>query len=470
MMLSQLATGLVLSLATVPSDTPALSADTMPVESNAARGSLSEMELAIWNDPAFKKRFAESYVAETEIEPTVTLVEREHMQKVLEFMAEDRIDKAISLLNKHGGEAASAVFDFTLANIRFQQEELEQAATHYRKAVAKHPKFRRAWGNMGLIYVRSGEFAKAAEALSQVISLGGGDAVNYGLLGFAYSNLDNHLAAESAYRMAVLLDPLTLDWKRGLAISFFKQRRFADAVALCGTLIKERPDAPEFWLLQANAYIGLNQPAKAAENYEIVDRLGGATPDSLNNLGDIYVNEGLFDLAVNSYARALTASADTQPTRALRAARVLASHGALDETSRLVGAIETHRGEVLEDGQKKDLLKLRARIAVASGAGEEEARVLEEIVALDPLDGEALILLGKHSLRSGDNEKAAFYYERATSLEAFEADAKVAHAQLLVSQSKYSEALPLLRSAQLLKPRDNVQQYLDQVEKIAQKR
>ncbi len=76
--------------------------------------------------------------------------------------------------------------------------------------------------------------------------------------------------------------------------------------------------------------------------------------------------------------------------------------------------------------------------------GEEEIRMLEEIVALDPLDGEALILLGQHC-----------------------ADALVRHAQLLVQQTKYAEALPLLRRAQDLKSREDVQKYLEQVERVA---
>ncbi len=113
---------------------------------------------------------------------------------------------------------------------------------------------------------------------------------------------------------------------------------------------------------------------------------------------------------------------------------------------------------------------MRARIAVAEGAGDEEAKVLEQIVQLDPMDGEALILLGQHAARAGDAEQAVFYYERAENIEGVEADAKVRHAQLLVGQGKYAEALPLLRRAQELKPRDNIQQYLEQVERAAQSR
>jgi Flp pilus assembly protein TadD len=116
------------------------------------------------------------------------------------------------------------------------------------------------------------------------------------------------------------------------------------------------------------------------------------------------------------------------------------------------------------------VLKLRARLAVAEGAGEEEVKVLEQIVELDPLDGEALLLLGRHSDRNGDSEQAIFYYERAASLEAFEADAKVAHAQLLVRQGKYRDAIPMLERAQMLEPRENVQEYLEQVERAAKSR
>jgi tetratricopeptide (TPR) repeat protein len=268
--------------------------------------------------------------------------------------------------------------------------------------------------------------------------------------------------------MAILLDPVTLDWKMGLARSLFRQERYADAAALSGHLIANHPDRAELWLLQANAFIGLGQPLKAAENYELVDRLGRSTADSLNTLADIYVNEGVFDLAVGAYVRAMEKKPEAPPARAIRAAKVLTARGAVKETRQLIDAVEKmHAGRLAAD-DRKDLLKLRARLAVAEGAGAaEEVRVLEEIVSLDPTDGEALILLGTHALRAGDPEKAAFYYERAAAIEGYEADAKVRHAQLLVGQHKYAEALPLLRSAQTLKFRENVQEYLEQVERVA---
>lgn len=434
-----------------------------------ARGT-SAAELALWNDPAFRARLVESYVAETEIEPTLTKKEREQMLKVLELIGADDRAGAEKMLRERGGAGASAVFDFTLANLHFQDEELPEAAEAYEIAVGKHPKFRRAWRNLGLVRVRQSEFDAARTAFAKVIELGGGDALTYGLLGFACASVEDALAAESAYRMAIVLDPATLDWRLGLARSLFRQERFADAAALCDRLIENDPERAELWLLQANAWIGLGRPLDAARNFEIVDGLGASTPASLAMLADIYVNEELADLGAATYLRALEGEDPVPPARVLRAARVMASRGGLDEAALLLDRLEGDFADALDPGELKDLLKLRARIAVARDASEDEVRALEEIVALDPLDGEALILLGRQAARSGDPDRAILWFERAARLEAHEADAKVRHAEVLVRLGSYDDAVPLLRRAQTLRPREAVQSYLEKVERFAKTR
>jgi tetratricopeptide (TPR) repeat protein len=75
--------------------------------------------------------------------------------------------------------------------------------------------------------------------------------------------------------------------------------------------------------------------------------------------------------------------------------------------------------------------------------------------------------LGQHFQRYDEPEKAQMYYERAADLEKFEADASVRLGQLFVSLKKYSEALTHLRRAQEIKPRDNVGQFLEKVERMA---
>ncbi|MFW5894002.1 MAG: tetratricopeptide repeat protein [Verrucomicrobiota bacterium] len=436
--------------------------ESIPVRPRA----MTQEELDLWNDPAFQRQFAQSYIAETEIEPRISEDERETMQKAMQMIADEKLDEAAELLKKNMDETSSAVFDFTLGNLYFQRDELDQAVPHYEQAADKYPKFRRAWKNLALIHVRKANYADALPALTKTIELGGGGALIYGLLGFSYSSVENHLAAESAYRMAILLDPETMDWKMGL----FKQESYARAAELCANLLANDPERADLWMLQANAYIGLKKPLEAAKNYEFIDRLGKSTSATLNMLGDIYINEKLFNMAVHSYVRAMQQDDADSPARPVRAAKVLAARSAFDQTQTLISEIKTSYADSMPDDVRKDLLKLEVRIAVARDAGDEEARVLEEIVELDPLDGEALILLGQYHRRKENPEKAIFYFERAASIEDYKADANLRHAQLLVSQEKYDEALPLLRSAQQINPRDDVQKYLEQVERVAKGR
>lgn len=428
---------------------------------------MNSWELHIWNDPRFQRQFVQSYLSETDIEPTVTQLEQETMTRVMEYLAADKMDRAVDLLEQKNDVSATAVFDYTLANIHFQRDQIQRATAGYEAAVEKFPAFRRAWRNLGVIQVKESHFEEALVALTKVIELGGADAVTYGLLGFSYASVENHLAAESAYRMATLLDPLTPDWKMHLARSLFKQERFDDAAALCADLLAQEPERTDLWLLQANAYIGLGRPMDAAANYEVVDRLGASTPESLATLADIYTNEELYDIAVDTYIRAIDKSPAGSAERSLRAARLLVSRGALDDTSRLVTHIEAYVLDQLSADSKKDLLRMQARLALAEGAGEEEARILKEIVELDPLDGDALILLGQHAGRTGDVALAAHYFEQAAGIEEFEADAKLRHAQVLVGERRYAEALPLLQRAQLLKPRENIEEFMKQVEQAA---
>lgn len=423
-------------------------------------------QLEMWNDDSFQKQFLGSYGFQAEIEPRVTSDERQEMEKLLPLISSDP-DQAIEQLEKMTLPESSAVFDFMLGNLYFQQEQLEQAAEHYRNALVKFPSFRRAHKNLGLIYVRTGEFDKATKSLSRVIQLGGGDGLTFGLLGYSYSSTEQFVSAESAYRSALLVQPDVLDWKLGLTQSVLKQQKYGEAVSLTEGLLARFPERADYWLLQANAYIGLGQPLEAAQNYEIVQRMGKATLGSLNTLGDIYVNEEMWDLAARAYGNAAQLDPKQDLQRPLRNVEVLAQRGALNQAQTLVSRIKELYAQRLDEAEHKKLLKLEARIAVAEGGGGEAVGVLEEIVALDPLDGEALMLLGQHYARVDETERAIFYYERAEGIDGFEAEAKVRHAQLLVGQSKYSEAVPLLKRAQELQPREEVAQYLEQVERVA---
>jgi tetratricopeptide (TPR) repeat protein len=432
-------------------------------------------ELAqIWNDPTFKKQFLGSYGFIAEVEPRVTAEEVAILDKVRALMADDDMPKAQAMLAKHlkSDEKASAIFDFTLAGICFQQEKMDEALASYRIAITKFPSFRRAFRNLGLIYVRTANFTQAITAFTRMIELGGGDAYSYGLLGYAYAQKQDYQAAEAAYRNALLLQPENAEWRLGLTRCVFRQEKFEDAAALLEGLIERNPDNTDFWLLQAHTFIGMKNPLRAAQNFEAVDQLGKSTVDSLHTLGELYLAENLMDLAARAFTRAIDVDLAQPMARPLRAAEALAARGAAPQAQKIAKHIREAAATNLTEPDSRKLLKLEARLSIAQ-SGEADAStiaVLEEVIKLDPLDGEALMLLGQHFARHNQADRAIFYYERAASLDAFAVNASIRHAQVLVGLSRYGDAIPLLRRAQELKPREDIARYLEQIERLHRRR
>lgn len=425
-------------------------------------------EMSIWTSERFTRRVELSLESDTDIEPETSPEEREVITGALQLIGEERVEEAIGLVREAMQPSSTAAFDTLVGTLYLRLDNPEEATRWFDRAVQKFPNFRRAWQNLSQIHVRNGDYTSAMPALVRVIELDGESSLVYGMLGFANASLGHPIAAESAYRMAAMMDPSRPDWRLGLAESIFKQERFADAAKLLGELIAQQPERAELWLYQGQAYARLGRSLEAAQNFEMVDRLGKSNASTLANLANIYANEELYGLAVNAYLRSLEKNPNANIDRFVQAAKFMAANRANAETKTLIEGIERLAGDSLNTSAHVELLKVRARLALAEGASDEEARILEQVVELDPLDGDALLLLGRHARRSEQPEKAIFYYERAQGLDDFEADALVGHAQVLVSQGKYGEALPKLQRAQQLAPRDSLRDYLSQVERIAQ--
>jgi tetratricopeptide (TPR) repeat protein len=419
-----------------------------------------------WNDPDFTKRLLGSYGFASEVEPRLTPDEvASYRDKVVPLLREDH-EKAMEELKSLVKPGASAVFDFTLGNVYFQNDDLTNAVKQFEAAIAKFPDYRRAHQNLGFALVRDGKYAAAVKPLTKTIELGGSDGKVFGLLGFVYMNLGRNVSAEAAYRQALVFEPENLDFKLGLLKSAIATANYDYALALVDELIRQYPERDNLWTLQANIFIQREQPEKAAISLEMLRRAGKAAPPTLYLLGDLYMAQESRDLALGAYLEALDKDGGANPAKALRAAQILVGRGAYDEASQLFTKIHQATTPLTGEDELK-LLKLESKVAMAKGAGEKAIETLEQIVQKDPLDGEALLLAGDYYAKHGEKEKAELRYESAGNISGYEADAFVKHAQLLVQSQKYAQATELLKKAQKVKPRDNVQRYLDKVEQLA---
>jgi tetratricopeptide (TPR) repeat protein len=418
---------------------------------------------SILEDPEWRRSFLGSYGFLSGAEPQIRPDELELLREVLEVMrANPRA--AAAMLEPQIGQDSSAALDFVIANLEFQIGDLELAASHYQNALAKFPDFRRAHKNLGLLRVQEADFGAALEHLSRALELGDRDGRNYGLLGYCHLNLESYLAAEVAYRNAILQQPGIRDWKLGLARSLLAMERYREAVALFDSLIESDPEDAASWLLQANAYIGLDKPLAAAVNLEAVRALGKSQTRSLVLLGDIYMNSGMPELAKSAYLEVIASDeGGTQFSTAYRAADLLIRTRAYDQAQEILASLDRRYGELAPDDELK-VLTLRAVLARGQGREQEAARLLESVVERDGTRGDALLELARYHRSQGDRERALLLVERAGRLEAFRYPALLEQAQLMVAGRDYRRAAELLREALQIKSEPRVEQFLARVE------
>lgn len=422
---------------------------------------------SVWNDPEFARRLAGSYGFLSEAEPRMTPEEQQYYNEKLKPLLQSDRSKLISLLENRIKPESSAQFDYLLGTLYFENGQLTNAAKYFDAALVKFPDFRRAQKNLAFTLVRDGKYEEAIRPLTRTITLGGGDGKVFGLLGFAYVQQGRFSSAEGAYRQALVFEPDNVDFKLGWVKCALATANYGQALALLNELIQQYPERENLWTLQANIYIQTEEVSKAAVSLEMLRRLGKAASQNLFLLGDLYLAQDARDLALASYLEAIDKDAGQNPGKALRAAQILVNRGAWDEARQLFARIRAQATNPIAGADEIKLLKLESRVALALGEGVKAIETLEQIIQRDPLDGEALLLAGDYYARHEQLEKAEFRYDAAAKLEGFEADAFVKQAQLLVQGRKYARAVEVLKRAQKVKPRENVQRYLEKVEQLA---
>jgi tetratricopeptide (TPR) repeat protein len=242
---------------------------------------------------------------------------------------------------------------------------------------------------------------------------------------------------------------------------------FQPAVKLINEMLKTNPEMEQLWTLQAGIFLQLNQLDKAAVNFEMLRKIGKANAKNLMALGDIYMMMDAGDLALSAYLEGVEKEETGQRSGSLRAAGILVNRSAWSEAQTLLHRVESVRQGDMDEETRAQLRALKARVALGQRQSERAAEILQSMVAADPLHGEALLMLG--DLHAGEDQfaEAENRYKLAMEIEGFEAEAMVKLAQLYVRRQKYQLAVEQLRKAQSIRPKENIQEYLEKVEEAA---
>ena len=414
-------------------------------------------------DEAWVKFFTFSYGADTEIQPTINSEEKE-LFTALEAEIRRDINAAIAMLGASILPESSAALDFNLGNLYFEAKRYDEALRAYQTAIDKFPNFRRAHHHMGNLHVINGRFKEAIPKFIKTVELGGASGKIFGLLGYCYLNSQMFEPAYSAYQQALIFEPNSTDWKQGKAQCLIYLERWQESIGAFKELIASKPDRPEYWLLQANAYLATDEMLEAATNYEIIRRLGKAKPDSLFQLGDIYINRNLNHLALDVYWEALKVPGTVDIRVPIRAAQILAARASWDEANEYIQQIRKRYGKSIKLEPELDLLTLESEIALASGDIVKGVSTLKLIIDRDPLNCTSLLLLAGIQAKDEEQiEDAIFNYEAARKIDECAYRALIDQARMHVDGTEYKEAIPLLRKALDIEPSEDVEDYLEAV-------
>jgi len=444
----------------------------------------------LFKDPDFVKDFVGSYGFLADVEPKVSPEEQALLVTVREMFEKSRFREAEQEIVRFIKEAEapttpdkqpveiSPALVYVLGNLYFQADRTEDARRAFLEAIRRYPRFRRAHTNLAYLYISKNQTEEALPMLQKAIELGENSSRAYGLLGYSHLLKKNALAAENAYRQAYLLDPAARDWKLGLAQALMAQEKAAEASNLLGSLIEENPNDKQLWLQQTNALLSMDRKEEAAVNLEILRIKGLADEANLNLLGNLYMDRNEPQLALFAYLAAIDKATTFDIQRALKSARILVDYGFPDKAEDLIAAIRSKAGSAISPEDLTSLLLTEVRAAQAAGQRDRVGTLLDELLNLNPADGEVLLETARHKdLLARDEEdeekratliaEARTNYHMAARLESVAYAANLAFGQMLVREQRYSEALPAIQAALALKKSDSLEQYASRVRRAA---
>jgi tetratricopeptide (TPR) repeat protein len=401
-----------------------------------------------------------------EREPEMTEEEYALYQKVVTMLSSNP-DFALKLLEAmmSDKDQPSPAFRFILGNAYYAAGMNDKSEANYRSAVTSYPTFLRAWINLGILYYSTGRYAEAVPCFSKAVVLGDRDSTTFGLLGYSLQKQGDLVSAEMAYMQALSGDPSNTFWKEGLLEICIDGKQFTRAESLVKNLIKEQPSDTRYWLTYANILLAEGRKLEATVLLETAAGTGVANVEELTMLGDLYAEQNLVPEAAEIYRRILTPSNAVGEQKLLHYTEVLISAGRLDDAQRVLGMLKPEtasRGGV-------DVLQTRADLLAAQRKGPEERRVIDDLLKIAPLNGRALISLGRAYVAEDDVARATLAFEAAYGITGSTYVASLELANIEIKNRHYTKSVEYLQRALSIEKTDAVQDFLVRVKTLAAK-
>lgn len=344
--------------------------------------------------------------------------------------------------------------------------QLQGAATHFERLVARWPLHAEAHDALGLVYLEQGAADSAVEQHRRALALDPRRAEAHGNLGNALAELGDHVQAIEHYRALLKQRPALAEAHNNLGNALLALRRFDEAARSYRQALALRPDAPGALLNLGNALREAGRPMEAMPFCRRVLELRPGQADGFRLLGHIQSDLGDLDPAIGSYRRSLELARNSEETL-LGLGKTLRRMGRTDEA----GAAA--REALALKADSGDALALLGELAADHGRFDEANALLRRAIAASPDQPEAWAALAQYrSMRGGDAEwLSAVERVLARPLTAAQQiNLRFALGKFYDDQGRYAEAFENFRAANDLQkesgPKFDRSRLQQQVERI----
>tara|TARA_R110002096_G_scaffold4493_16_gene20907 strand:- start:4979 stop:6346 length:1368 start_codon:yes stop_codon:yes gene_type:complete len=439
-------------------------AGVIPVSTSLAEPTLAPLPISpLWKSEEFQKVLTGSYGIDSRIEPVITVDEEEYLNDAAELMAKGDRDAAISLFEGASITQESPAMLFTLANLQFEAGEAESAAETFRNAFARFPNFRDAHRNLAISLIELEEYEEAQKHLIRAVELGASDGLTLGMLGYCHAIDENYQSSLQSYRLAQISMPKEVQWKMGEAVALQQTHQTVAAIALYREILKQNPTDTMVWKNLAYALQQNEDETAAISAFEILEAFGAGGPSERLTLGHLYLANDLSSAALHAYANALKEPENLPSlTSIVSALRFLGDREHWNKAEKLHALILA----AYPNADDAELTRIGALIAFENGDQDEAIATIRELVENDPLDGQAIITLGRFHQTRKELVEAEMVLEQAALLPEHAANAYLQLGRISVEKGEYQEAVERIEKSHDRNPRPSVTTYLEAVRKL----
>ncbi|OUS12965.1 hypothetical protein A9Q89_04485 [Gammaproteobacteria bacterium 53_120_T64] len=352
-----------------------------------------------------------------------------------------------------------------LGDVHLTEGELEQAEAMYGRAIELSYYLTPNSLKRADVRLRNGDIPGAIEDINSLKEIGYVDPALFYIEGRAHFENAAWTDAQRAFEQAIELAPKHWPAKVYLASIHVSQGRRQQALTLAQQLTAQKPDVNYLKGLLAVAYINERDFLQAKKHLELAVKNSPGDVYILSLLGQITLQEGKPELALEYLSRAVAIDPDSAELRQqLRVAQLIAGEGVLlnafgDDEERFLSALHYFKkgdyqaalaiAQQLHDEtpQAVDPLNLASACLLASGNTLQAKLTLERVLKIEPNNPSAARNLAIIEWRSGNLARAEVILSNLLVVHPQDEAAVLVQAAVKSEQKKTEELVELLQQS-----------------------